>query len=371
MRYKQFKDGIELSRLGMGNMRLPVIDSDDGQIDYEKAKAIIDLCVKSGVNYFDTAYIYHNAKSEEFVGKALAEYPRDSYYVADKFNMMANPDYKAQFAEQLDRLQMERIDFYLIHGVQGALIDGLMGSGCIEYFHSLKEEGKIRYLGFSFHGDPEALRRMLPVYPWDFVQIQLNYYDWYFGDAKELYEILTQAGIPVMVMEPVHGGLLANMEEKAAAILKNADPDKSLASWAMRWVMGLDNVQVILSGMSDTQQVEDNLNTFNDALVLSEENHQKIKEAAAIQHAAVAVACTGCRYCCPDCPAKLDIPTLIKAYNDAKIGGAWRLSSLMEFPREKWPTACIGCGSCKKHCPQSFDVPDHMSEMKEMLKGFL
>ena len=371
MKYKEFKDEIKLSRLGMGNMRLPVLNNDDGQIDYEKAKAIIDLCIKSGVNYFDTAYIYHNSKSEEFVGKALAEYPRDSYYVADKFNMMANPDYRVQFQEQLDRLGMERIDFYLIHGVQDALVDGLSQSGCIGYFHSLKAEGKICYLGFSFHGTPEALRRTLNLYSWDFVQIQLNYYDWYFVEAKELYEILTEENIPVMVMEPVHGGLLANMEEKAGAILKGAAPDKSLASWAMRWVMSLDNVQVVLSGMSELSQVEDNLHTFDEAMPLSDSDREKIKEAAAIQHAAVAVACTNCRYCCPNCPAKLDIPTLIKAYNDAKIGGAWRLSSLMSFPQEKWPVACVGCGVCKEHCPQSFDIPTYMGEMKEMLKGFM
>ena len=371
MQYKSFKNEIRLSRLGMGNMRLPVLNNDDGQIDYEKAKAIIDLCIKNGVNYFDTAYIYHNGKSEEFVGRALAEYPRDSYYVADKYNMMAKPDYRAQFQEQLDRLQMDRIDFYLLHGIQDAMVDGFAGNGCIEYFHSLKAEGRIRYLGFSFHGTPAALRRTLSLYPWDFVQIQLNYYDWYFGEAKELYEILTDAHIPVMVMEPVHGGLLANMEEKAGAILKAAAPGRSLASWAMRWVMSLDNVQVVLSGMSDLTQVKDNSASFDEALALSESDQEKIKEAAAIQHAAVAVACTGCRYCCPGCPAKLDIPTLIKVYNDAKIGGAWRLSNLMAFPREKWPSACVGCGSCTRHCPQSFEIPAYMGEMKEMLKGVM
>lgn len=368
MQYKLFKDTIKLSRLGMGNMRLPVIDGNDGKIDYEKAKQIIDLCMEQGINYYDTAYIYHNAQSEQFVGRALAEYPRDSYFVADKFNMMANPDYREQFAEQLRRLQMDRIDFYLLHGIQDAMVDEIIKSGCIEYFDDLKRQGKISYLGFSFHGTPDALRGMLPLYSWDFVQIQLNYYDWYFGDAKELYEILTDAGIPVMVMEPVHGGLLANLDEKAAAVLKTAEPDHSLASWAMRWVMELENVQVVLSGMSDTIQVEDNLKTFESGKILSADDHDRIREAARIQHSAVAVACTACRYCCPDCPAGLDIPLLIKAYNDAKIGGAWRLSGLMAFSREKWSTACIGCGSCTAHCPQKFDIPKYMDEMKEMLK---
>lgn len=370
MKYKNFKDNIELSRLGMGNMRLPVINNDEGNIDYEKAKAIIDKAMQDGINYYDTAYIYHNGQSERFLGEALSEYPRDSFYVADKYNMMANPDYRVQFAEQQERLQMDRIDFYLIHGVQDAFIDSIVQSGCIQYFDSLKAEKKISYLGFSFHGTPDGLRRTLPLYAWDFVQIQLNYYDWYFGDAKELYEILTEAGIPVMVMEPVHGGLLANMTEKAESLFKSAEAEKSVASWAMRWVMALENVQVVLSGMSDIMQAEDNVKTFEEALPLTQENEEMIKKAASLQYADVAVACTACHYCCPDCPQKIDIPMLLKAYNDAKIGGAWRLSSLMSVPQDKWPSACIGCGSCTRHCPQSFDIPTYMKEMEDMMKAF-
>ena len=368
MQYKDFK-GIKLSRLGMGNMRLPTVDGDgNSPIDYDKAKEIIDMCMRRGINYYDTAYIYHNAKSEEFVGKALSEYPRDSFYVADKFNMQANPDFKAQFAEQLERLNMDRIDFYLIHGINDGTIDLAKNSGCIDYFDSLKKEGKIKYFGFSFHGSPDGLRRTLPLYNWDFVQIQLNYYDWYTGDAKELYEILKEAGIPAMIMEPVHGGLLANLNDEAAKLLTDYAPDKSQASWALRWAAELENNCVILSGMTTIEQARDNIATFSDPVPLTDEEHEIIKKAAVIQHSAIAVACTACRYCCPDCPVGLDIPVLLKMYNDAKVGGAWRLSSLMGIPQDKWPTACIGCGSCTGHCPQSIDVPKYMAEMVDMLK---
>lgn len=366
MQYKEYK-GIRLSRLGMGVMRLPVEEQDDSRIDYKAAKAMIDQCMVSGINYYDTAYIYHGGKSEEFLGRALAEYPRDSYYVADKFNLQADPDYQKQFTRQLKRLQMESIDFYLLHGIQDSFADTILECGCVDYFDEMKKQGKIRYFGFSFHGSPEKLTEILKVYPWDFVQIQLNYYDWYFGDAKRLYEILEKAEIPIMVMEPVHGGLLANLTEDAGRELKAEAKDASQASFAMRWVMSLDNVQVVLSGMSDKKQAADNIHTFDKALPLTETEQANIKKAAGIQYSAVAVACTACRYCCPDCPRHLDIPSLLKSYNEAKLGGVWRLDSLNALSGEKQPASCIGCGSCSQHCPQGFDIPKYMEEMKTML----
>ncbi|MDO4260920.1 MAG: aldo/keto reductase [Eubacteriales bacterium] len=363
---KSLNDAVP-SRLGMGVMRLPVRDGDYGSIDYEKAKAIIDRCMEAGITYYDTAYIYHEGKSEEFLGKALREYPRNRYFVADKYNMQANPDYRAQFAEQLKRLQMDYIDFYLLHGIQDSDADEILENGCIAYFDALRKKGTIRRLGFSFHGSPAVLRRCLEAYSWDFVQIQLNYYDWYFGDARELYEILTEARIPVMVMETVHGGLLANLNEDAAQPLKEAAPDRSLASWAVRWVLDLPNVWVALSGMSTLAQLEDNLRTYQEALPLTEKEQECIREAAQKQRAAVAVACTACRYCCPGCPAGLDIPALLKAYNDAKLGGAWRLANLLSLEEGKRPSACISCGSCTRHCPQGFQIPKYMREMAEMM----
>ena len=369
MSYKSYKDEVRLSRLGMGNMRLPVKEDQPGQpIDYEKAKAIIDRAMKAGVNYYDTAYIYHGDESEKFVGKALAEYPRDSFYVADKFNYQANPDYKAQFAEQLNRLQLDSIDFYLLHGIQDYFVDDAIRCGCIEYFDKMKREGKIRYFGFSFHGTPDALKKILSVYSWDFVQIQLNYYDWLYEDAKTLYEILDEAEIPIMVMEPVHGGMLADLGEKANRILKDAAPDKTIASWAMRWVKSLPRVQVILSGMSNLEQMDDNVRTISEAPDVSDEEKRLIEKACEIVRSNTAVPCTKCRYCTPNCPMELDIPYLLSNYNDAKISGVWRLHNLASVVGEKMPSACVACGSCKMHCPQSFDIPKYMEELSEMMK---
>lgn len=368
MQYKDFKDGIKLSRLGMGNMRLPEKEvSGTKVIDYDAAKAIIDAAYKAGVNYYDTAFIYHNGKSEEFVGKALAEYPRDTYYVADKFNFQAEPDYRKQFTEQLKRLNMDYIDFYLLHGIQDNFIDQLLASGAVSYFQNLKKEGKIHYFGFSFHGSEENLKKMLAAGDWDFVQIQLNYYDWEYGNQKKLYEILAEKHIPVMVMEPVHGGLLSRLNEKAADLLKTAEPDASLASWAMRWVMSLDGVQVVLSGMNSLEQMRDNVKTFSDNKVMNAKEKQLVKKAASLLRKDIALPCTDCHYCTPNCPMQLDIPTLLISYNEFKSDSAWRLVNLMGLPKEKQPSACIACGSCTAHCPQSLPVPMAMKEMAEQL----
>lgn len=367
MRYKTFKDGIQLSRLGMGLMRLPVLQEEGEPIDYAKAKALVDQAMKSGINYFDTAYIYHNGESEVFAGKALAEYPRDSFFIADKFNFQAQPDYRVQFQEQLNRLQTDYIDFYLLHGIQDHFADDVLKSGCIEYFDSLKKERKIRYLGFSFHGCAETLKKTLAAYSWDFVQIQLNYYDWEYGNQKELYTILTEAKIPVMIMEPVHGGLLAGMNAKSGELLKEADPGASFASWAMRWIMSLDGVQVVLSGMSASDQLEDNVRTFSDSEAVSEEEKELLKKAAGLLRPDISLPCTGCRYCVPNCPMQLDIPSLLISYNDYKADLPWRLNNLKSLPEDKRPSACISCGSCTSHCPQSLPVPAAMKEMAKIL----
>ncbi|MBQ7372689.1 MAG: aldo/keto reductase [Blautia sp.] len=372
MEYREFKDGIRLSVLGMGNMRLPETTNEQGEtvIDYDKAKEIIDAAMKAGINYYDTAYIYHNGKSEEFVGKALAEYPRDSYYVATKFNFQAQPDYRLQFEEQLNRLQMDYIDFYLLHGIQDNFADDILASGCISWFDELKKQGKIRYLGFSFHASVENMEKMLRAYPWDFVQIQLNYYDWEYGNQRKLYEMLTEAKIPIMVMEPVHGGLLARMNEKSGELLKKAAPDTGYATWAMRWIKSLPGIQVALSGMSNPEQLADNVKTFSELPNLNEEEKKLLKEAAGLLRPDIALPCTGCRYCCPNCPMELDIPTLLISYNDMKADSSWRLINLNGLPEEKRPSACVGCGACTAHCPQSLPVPDAMREMAEIMAQF-
>ena len=368
MQYKTFQN-ISLSRLGMGNMRLP--EKEEGGrkvIDYEKAKAIIDEAYQSGINYFDTALIYHGGQSEVFIGKALKEYPRSSYYVADKYNFLAMPDYEKQFALQLERLGMDHIDFYLLHGIQDNFADDILNNGCIEYFAKMKEEGKISYLGFSYHGNEENLLKSLEKYDWDFVQIQLNYYDWEYGNQRRLYEILKERNIPVMVMEPVHGGLLSRLNDEARELLKKEDPDASPASFAMRWVMSLDGVQVVLSGMNEVEQVKDNVKTFSENREVTEEEKELLKKAASLLRKDVPMPCTGCRYCTPNCPMELNIPELLISYNESRGHESWRLTGLWGLPEDKQPKACIGCGACTAHCPQSLDIPSAMREMAEDLE---
>lgn len=350
----------------MGAMRFPTLD---GRIDEAKAQAIIDECFNQGVNYFDTAYIYHRGQSERFLSKALAKYPRDRYYLADKFNLQANPDYRAQFEEQRSRLNADVIDFYMLHSVQDPAIPTMLSCGCIQYFDQCKAEGKIKYFGFSFHGSPEGMRAMLKAYAWDFVQIQLNYYDWQYGDAKTLYELVDEAGIPVMVMEPLHGGKLATLTPPACEILTEALPDASIASWGMRWLMGLPRVAVVLSGMSDIAQAKDNIETFTRYLPLDQGEKEALYAACALYRPAVSVACTGCHYCCPHCPMGLDIPRMLAVYNEIKLDSNWRITFLEALPKDKQPIHCIGCGACVHHCPQNLDIPTYIKALAEIAGG--
>lgn len=366
MNYKKCNNEVSLSRLGMGNMRLPIKENEPGKpIDYEKGQEIIDYCISQGINYFDTAYIYHDGESEVFLGKALAKYPRESYYIADKYKLSAKPDYKAQFNEQLNRLDVDYIDFYLLHGISDHTAKDYLTNGCIEYFLELKKKGKIKYLGFSFHGKPNVLEEISSHHQWDFAQIQLNYYDWKYDTAKEQYEILTNKNIPITVMEPVHGGMLASLTDEGNEMLRAIEPNKSIASWALRFVMGLENVYVILSGMSNMEQVQDNIATFNENKLLSKYEEDILMDANSLLHKTVAVTCTSCRYCCSDCPKGLDIPALLNVYNESKLGGTWRLSRLKAVEKNKRPSACIGCGVCKPHCPQGIDIPKFMKEMAD------
>ena len=366
MIFKPFKD-ISLSRLGMGNMRLPQrFDLPENPIDREKGREMIDLIMKSGVNYYDTAYVYNGGDSERFLGEILADYDRDSYYLATKFNYGANPDYKAVFEEQLKRCNTDHFDFYLLHAVGDGNYQDYIKCGCIEYFKELKKQGKIKYLGFSAHASHEVLRKFSDLEKWDFTQIQLNYYDWLFGGAKGEYEILAERNVPVIVMEPVRGGRLASLTPEAEAVLKEAHPDWSIASWAFRWVKRLPQVQVVLSGMSNMEQVRDNLNTFSDDRALTDEEEKLLFKACDMFKSQIQVPCTGCRYCCDNCPSQIDIPKIMTVCNDYRINGEWALHGLRDRDKPT-PKDCLGCGECTKHCPQGIDIPALMSEMREKL----
>ena len=369
MEYKAFQD-IKLSRLGMGNMRLPTQgDGFNAPIDYKKAHEIIDYGMAHGITYYDTAYVYNGGDSERCLGEALKKYPRDSFYVATKFNYQANHDYKAVFEEQLERLQVDYIDFYLHHALMEGSIEDYLNCGCIDYFLEQKAKGRIKYLGFSSHAAPKTLQRFADHHQWDFAQLQVNYFDWNYSTTKEEYQILTDRNIPVMVMEPVRGGRLASLTPDAEALLKEAHPDWSMASWALRFVRTLPNVQVILSGMSTMDQIVDNCATFSDPEPLSEKDMDLLMEACSLFRSQLQVPCTACRYCTPNCPMEINIPEFLRVYNDYKVGGMMALGKANAIQSGGRPGDCIGCGSCASHCPQNIDIPGVMSQLAEALEN--
>ncbi len=359
MNYKAFHQ-LSLSRLGMGNMRLPM---KDGAIDAEKSQEIIDYAMAHGVNYYDTAWVYNDGGSEKFLGPALSKYPRDSFYLATKFNIQATPDPAPVLEEQLRRLCTEHIDFYLIHCVTDGNANAYLESGCIDYFLEQQKKGRIRYLGFSSHASPETLRRFADHHAWDFAQLQINYFDWSFGTAREEYEILQQRNIPIMVMEPVRGGRLAALTPETEAMLLAAHPDWSVASWALRFVQSLPQVQVILSGMSNLEQIQDNVATFSGENGLSEADLALLLEVCQKFRSQVQIPCTACRYCTSGCPAKINIPEFLKLYNTYKVDGPWALHGMKKVESEGQPGDCISCGACTGHCPQNIDVPTLMKEL--------
>ncbi|MGI6535831.1 MAG: aldo/keto reductase [Eggerthellaceae bacterium] len=360
MEYRQIVPGEPLSRLGMGCMRLP---TRFGRVDYGAAQEIIDYAMAHGVNYYDTAYIYHAGQSEKFLGKALQKYPRDSYHIATKYFGTGFPNYRKVFANQLERLQTDYVDYYLIHSVMNATANGYEKRGAIEYFLEQKALGRIRHLGFSSHAGLDTLRGFIGKAPWDFVQLQINYYDWAFGTARQQYDIATGAGLPIVVMEPVRGGKLAKLPANMAKPLERMHPDWTPASWALRWVKGLDNVAVVLSGMSTLDQMRDNAATFC-APALTQAESDTLMHACGALADTMAVPCTACRYCCDSCPKHIDIPALMEAYNRYKApGGAFDAAEIAHYPAGRGPADCIQCGACTKHCPQEIDVPAVLSEL--------
>ena len=335
-----------------------------------------DYAIEQGVNYFDTAYPYHDGLSELSIGEALSKYPRDRFFLADKFpghQFMKSYDCKGIFEEQLKKCRVEYFDFYLLHNIYENSLPTYQNEeyGIVEYFIEQKKQGRIRHLGFSTHCRAENLEGILAfleskgMKP-DFCQIQLNYMDWTLQDAKAKVELLGSRGIPIMVMEPVRGGKLADLGEENNAKLKTARPDESVASWAFRWLMGIPEVATVLSGMSNFEQMEDNVKTFSEDKPLSDAEKSALMEIA--ESLKAGVPCTACRYCCEGCPMELDIPMLIAGYNDLKFQSSMTVAMQMDgTPKDKWPHSCIGCGACAAVCPQQIPIPEVMTEFAEML----
>lgn len=371
MIYSDFQNE-KLSLLGFGTMRLPCLA--DGSIDENQVAEMTRLAMEAGVNYFDTAYPYHGGQSERVMGRVLSKYPRDSYNLATKYpgHQILSDGYNpaAIFEEQLEKCGVDYFDFYLLHNVNEKSMEVYMDPqwGIVDYFKEQKRLGRIRHLGFSSHAQVEGLEKFLDYCGQDmeFCQIQLNYMDWMLQKAKEKYELLTARGIPVWVMEPVRGGMLASLREENSARLKAIRPEATDASWGFRFLQGLPNVKMVLSGMSNLAQMQDNLATFARRDTLNPEETELLLSIA--RGMMDSIPCTACRYCCEGCPKGLDIPALLAVYNELRVTPTINAAMRVEFlPEEKKPTACIACGKCARSCPQNIDIPRALKELAEKL----
>lgn len=367
--------GERLSRLGFGTMRLPLTEGGgDADIDEKASAEMFEAAIKGGVNYFDTAFPYHGGMSEVVTGRLLSDYPRDSYYLATKYpghQISSSYNPAEVFELQLKKTGVDHFDFYLLHNVYEKSMGTYTDSrwGIIDYFVRQKQVGKIRHLGFSSHAHPETLERFLDSpegREMEFCQIQLNYLDWSLQEAEKKYRILCERGIPVWVMEPVRGGRLAKLDEDSERLLREARPDESTAAWAFRWLQGLENARVILSGMTTLKQVEDNLRTFSDEKPLTKTEAELITRIS--DKLAGRLPCTACRYCCEGCPMGLDIPTLLSVYDDVRFSASFNIGMFVDsLPEDKRPSACIGCGKCASICPQGIKIPEVMRDLSNRL----
>ena len=368
--------GERVSNLALGCMRLPVKES-DAEIDMDALQEMVDYAIAHGVNYFDTAWGYHGGNSEKAIGKALSRYPRESYFLADKFpgySLDNMPKVKTIFPEQLRKCGVEYFDFYLLHNVCERNIDAYLNPeyGILDYLMNAKREGKIRHLGFSCHANPENLKRFLDAYGeyMEFCQLQINYLDWYFQKAKQKVEIVSGFGIPVVVMEPLRGGKLVTIPDEYKEMLDKVTPGRTPIEWAFRFLQTIPEVKVILNGASSLAQLQENIRTFETDEPLDEHEFMTLIRVADAMTGEKTVPCTACRYCTSYCPMELDIPYLISLYNEHIYTGGGFLApmAVSVLPEEKRPSACLHCGACESVCPQSLPIPKLMEEFAEKLK---
>lgn len=373
MVYKNYKD-LKLSALGFGAMRLPTADGNpDAPIDEKKTADMVAYAIAHGVNYFDTAYGYHDGNSEVVMGKVLGEYPRDSFYLATKFPGydLANMDkVEAIFEEQLKKCNVDHFDFYLFHNVYEKNIEPYMDRkyGIMDYLMKQKENGRIRHLGFSAHGRYDTMKRFLEAYGdrMEFCQIQLNYLDWKLQDAKAKVELLREYNIPVWVMEPLRGGRLASLSPKNEEKLKALRPDEKIPAWGFRFLQSVPEVTMVLSGMSSMEQMKENIATFAEDKPVTDEEMETLMEVT--DSMLDILPCTACRYCTAHCPQKLDIPTLLALYNEVRFANGLITHMAVEaMPEDKRPHACIGCQSCEAVCPQQLEIAKAMADFTEKL----
>lgn len=375
MIYKEFK-GIKLSALGLGCMRFPVVDGTDNKIDQDALEEMVKYAIDRGINYFDTAWMYHGGTSENAIGQALSKYSRESFYLADKF-----PGFDAKnmervseiFEEQLKRCNVEYFDFYLFHNVCEKNIDAYLDPqyGLMEYLLEQKKNGRIKYLGFSCHGAMPVLKRFLDAYGkhMEFCQLQINYIDWRFQAAEDKVRLLDQYSIPVWVMEPLRGGRLVKLTENEIGALKAVNPERTVPAWAFRFLQTIPSVVVTLSGMSNMEQLKQNIETYATEEALSKEEWDTLLKLGKDMTNPKSLPCTSCKYCTSHCPKGLDIPHLISLYNEFSFSNGGFLAPMVvsTMPEDKRPSACIGCRSCEEVCPQHLKISEAFAEMSSKL----
>ena len=378
MIYKPFQD-LKLSALGMGAMRLPIVDGVFTDIDVPAVEKMVDYAVGHGVNYFDTAYGYHDGRSEGVMGRVLSAYPRDSFYLADKFpgyDLANIPKVEEIFEEQLRRCGVTYFDFYLFHNVCEMNIDAYLDRqyGIYDYLLRQKAEGRIRHLGFSVHGSYDVMQRFLDAYgeSMEFGQVQLNYIDWTFQNAEAKVKRLSELGIPVWVMEPLRGGKLAALPDESAAALRKLRPEETVPGWAFRFLQSVPGVTMVLSGMSTPEQVDENLATWAEDKPLSEAEFKTVTDIGRDLFARGTVPCTACHYCVSQCPQGLDIPHLLQLYNEAAYSGVDAFvvrEGVAGLSEDKRPGSCVACHSCSAVCPQKIEIPETLAKFTEMLNA--
>lgn len=374
-----------MKKLGFGLMRLPSLDkSNPANVDIEQVKKMVDLFIERGFTYFDTAWMYCGFASESAAKEALvSRYPRESFTLATKlhggfFDSLEGRD--TVFNKQLENTGAGYFDYYLLHGIEKHLLNKYEKFDCFHWMMDKKEKGLVKHAGFSFHDSPELLDEILTKHPeMEFVQLQINYLDWEnkYINSRACYEVAVKHNKPVIVMEPVKGGTLAQLPEKAVEMFKKADPAMSPSSWAVRFAASLDNVMVVLSGMSDMAQVEDNTGYMADFQPLTDEEKQLCHKAADIINRQVTIPCTGCSYCTEGCPRHIAIPQYFSLYND----------DMRENPEEKGWTVnmtnysmltdkfgkasdCIACGQCESVCPQHLPIIENLKTVSKRYDQF-
>jgi len=375
MIYKSFQN-LNLPALGFGTMRLPVVDGDNSNIDINAVREMVAYAMEHGVNYFDTAWGYHDGNSELAMGKVLADYPRDSFYLADKFPGYdsANVDKVEEiFEKQLVKCGVDYFDFYLVHNVCELTVDAYMNPeyGILDYLIRQKKNGRIRHLGFSAHGALPVMKRFLAEYgsEMEFCQLQINYLDWTLQNGREKAELVREYNLPLWIMEPLRGGQLASLAPEYADELKALRPDETVPAWAFRFLQSLPDVTVTLSGMSDFDQLRKNIATFEEDKPLSDEEMTGLLGMAHRMLEKKILPCTACRYCTTHCPMRLDIPDLLALYNDHCVTGGSVIVNMAinAMPEAKKPSVCVGCRRCEQVCPQQIKISEAMADFAEKL----